>query len=176
MTNKPESKTTIKSFSFQNIEVPQFTEAPSHNGWINFGEHNDYPNYLIGLSNRSARHSAILKNKANMVGGNGWQKINLSTQAITFLKNASNEMDLDDILARISYDYEVFGAFVLNLIWSKDRTRIAEINYINPTKVRIAVPDDKADNEKYFVCDDLLRMENWAGNAIRSAPLSPAER
>lgn len=147
--------TTIK---LNNVEVPEFTESINTNGWINFGVDNLYPQYLIGLSNKSSKHSSILKHKANFISGNGWKKANLSLQAITFLKNANNiEMDLDDIGKKISYDYELFGAFSLEIVWTKDRTSIASINYINPSKVRIAPADEKNlvhQRENYYVSDN----------------------
>lgn len=166
--NENKSQTVFKSIALEAAYVPKLIEFPSSSGgWINYGENNDYPEYLNSLASRSPRHSAIIKTKANLIGGEGFKKDNLSTAAISLLKNITNEFDLDEILARISYDLENYGAFALNPIWSKDRSTIAEINYIDPVKVRIAQPilDHPYPNiENYFISD------NWK-NTFKCKPV-----
>jgi hypothetical protein len=40
--------------------------------WISYGEDNMYPNYLLELYNKSGKHGAIVKSKANYITGEGW--------------------------------------------------------------------------------------------------------
>lgn len=58
------------------------------------------------------------------------------------------EFSSDEILKKISYDYEVYGAFALNIIWSKDRSRITEINYVDVSKLRVSYPKLKKSIKK----------------------------
>ena len=55
--------------SFNNIteSLPVYTERVTRAGYISYGEDNLYPDYLISLMNRSAKHNAIVKRKAMMV-------------------------------------------------------------------------------------------------------------
>lgn len=162
-------KNGIKLFNFGiGADVPIYKEKPSVNGWIDFGDDNLLPNYYIGLMARSSVHSAILKGKSQMIGGNGFNKDGLSNEALNFLRNPYNEYDMEEILARVSYDLEVFGAFCLNIVWSKDRTKIAEIAYVSPQRVRIAAPDPKFPHiEEYFICED---WENWRKKGVVKYP------
>ncbi len=70
------------------------------------------------------------------------------------MKNVYNKYDLDEILARVSYDLEIYGAFCLNIVWSKDRKSIAQINYMDPRKVRIATYREEFECDHYWVSDD----------------------
>ena len=164
------NKAPFRSYQFNAIgkEIPQYKETVNQRGnFINFGEDNLMPNYYISLVDRSPKHNAIVHQKAAMIGGNGLVKSGLSNEALTFISNPANELDLEEILARISYDLEIYGAFLLNIVWSKDRTRIAEINYMNPQLMRIETPDpDYPQTENYWI------SKNWGDlNKERNRPV-----
>jgi len=151
------------SFSnyLMNNQTPQYIEKNNRGGWIDWGKDNLYPNYLISLVNRSSLHNSIINLKASMIGRNGFINVNWAPETVQFIKNMANKDDLEEILAKISVDMAIFGGFCLNIRWSKDRSKIAEINYISPESVRIAVPDEDTnypDNEDYYVCED---WKNW---------------
>jgi hypothetical protein len=155
INNKLENAEIVQSFSFNSVQIPLPVERISRTKqWIEWGGDNLYPIYLISLSNKSSMHSSILKQKAMLIGGNGWAKTNLSPEAQLLLKNVYNDDDLDELLFKISMDIELYGGFFLNLIWSKDGERISEINYIDPAKVRIQTPDEKyPQNDNYWISD-----------------------
>jgi hypothetical protein len=154
----PKSSTPFSAVQFNSIgrDIPQYKESVNtRGGFINFGDDNLMPNYYVSLLDRSPKHNAIVHQKANMISGNGIIKNNLSNEGLKFLANQMNEFDLEEIVARIGYDLEVYGAFLLNLVWSKDRTKIAEINYMNPQTMRIAAPDKNDPNrENYWISKD----------------------
>jgi len=168
--NEEEKELGFTSVSFSAFEegksIPQYKESVNSGGkWVNFGEDNLMPNYYVSLLDRSPKHNAIINQKANMVGGNGIVKTHLTNEALAFIANSANGMDLEEILARIAYDLEVFGAFSLNIVWSKDRTKIAEINYMNPQTIRIAAPDeDYPQVENYYI------SRNWK-NVQKNKPV-----
>jgi len=147
---------SMHTFNDIGKEVPQYKESVNaSNDWVNFGIDNLMPNYLISLIDSSPKHNAIINQKANMIGGNGIVKTHLSNEALSFIANSANGMDLEELLARIAYDLEVFGSFAINVIWSKDRTRIAELNYISPQQLRIQAPDSEYPQiENYWICKD----------------------
>lgn len=137
--------------------APQFVETINRKGWVNFGEDNLYPDYLISLMNRSAKHNAILKRKAMMIAGNGWITDGLDPATIEFIANPYNEMNLNEIVHRAGLDFELFGGFVLEIIYSKDRSKIASINYIPFNKCRIS------DCKRYiYYSDDWTNLNKFS--------------
>lgn len=153
MENKENFKVKVINMS-ADYYIPKYEERKIKDAWITWGEGNNFPSRLLSLMNKSSKHNAILKTKAAMIGGNGFNKDNLSLSALQFIKNVYNKYDLDEILARVSYDLEIYGAFSLNIVWSRDRKSIAQINYIDPTKIRIATPNENSEIDSYWVCDD----------------------
>jgi hypothetical protein len=151
-----------KQFQFYVQEVgtsmaPQYVERVSRSGWITYGDDNLYPDYLVSLMNRSAKHNAILKRKNDMISGGGWIMEGLDAIAINFLYNPYNEYNLDEIVSRTSYDLEIFGAFCLEIIYSKDKTKIAEINYLPVNKIRLS------ECGKYvYYCNDWSNIRKFA--------------
>lgn len=145
---KEDKKIQYHIQNFGTSNAPQYVERLSRAGFVLYGEDNLYPEYLISLMNRSAKHNAILKRKAMMIGGNGFETEGLDGVAIQFIANPYNELSLNDIVFRTSYDLELFGAFALEIIYSKDRAKIAEINYIGANKVRVS------DDKKYILYSD----------------------
>lgn len=156
---------TSNSLENINIEIPQYVERGNAGGWIDWGIKNLYPNYLIGLTNRSPLHNAIINMKASMIGRNGFNKVNYSVETLNFLNNYYTSKDnLEQILSKCALDYAIFNGFALIIRWTKDRTRIAEILHISPESIRIAKPneDDGYDEtEKFYVCEDWTKPKKF---------------
>jgi hypothetical protein len=117
--------------------TPQYSERIDRRGWIKWGDDNLFPDYLISLQNRSAKHNAILSRKAKMIAGNGFILDGLDPVAINFIANPYNEENLATIAYKMAYDLEVFGSFSLEIIYSKDKKRISEINFVPVNKIRL---------------------------------------
>lgn len=143
--------------NFNTSHAPQYIEKCTRAGYISYGEDNLYPDYLISLMNRSAKHNAILKRKAMMIGGNGFDLNNLDANAISFIANPYNEMNLNEIAFRVAYDLEIFGAYALEIIYSKDKSKIAEVNYIPTNKVRLS-----EDGKSVFYSNDWSNLRKFA--------------
>ena len=136
--------------------TPIYTERITRSGYISYGEDNLYPDYLISLMNRSAKHNAILKRKAMMIAGNGFNKTNVDGIAAQFLANPYNEMTIEEIAFRVAYDLELFGAFSLEIIYSKDKSKIAEVNYLPVNKIRLA-----EDHKNVFFSNDWCNLRKF---------------
>jgi hypothetical protein len=148
---------------FAAVPIPQFKEKENKSkGWVEMGMDNKYPYYLKSLLDKSPIHSALIKKKSMLIGGRGFITTNIGTDTIFFLKNSRNSMDLEEILSAVSYDFEVYGAFALNIVWSKDRQSISEINYIDVAKLRVALPDeDNPEVESYWISDGWENLRKY---------------
>src|SRR3954463_6141939 len=103
-------------------EVPRIIEKAMKE-WVDFGHDNLYPMMLIDLMNSSAIHNAILDSKSKMVSGRGLTYVKdgliVEDQAAIekFIREPNEEETLEDIVRKIALDYEVFGAFCLEIIY-----------------------------------------------------------
>jgi hypothetical protein len=113
---------------FEDSKVPEFKESP-RNGWVDFGENNDYPDYLIKMTNKSAKHNAIVNGKVNYIFGKGPESENEKVKSWFQKCNTANE-GMVELLVKTIKDIEVFGGFYWQII--PDKTgNIAEIYHCN---------------------------------------------
>ena len=124
--------------SFQEARQPEYKEKKGEGGgYIEFGHRNDYPNYLVELFNKSAKHNAIVKGKVNYIVGNGF-KIKEDSDPIgeQFINQPNAYESLTEILRKVSTDIELFGGGYIEVIWSESGENIAEIYHVDYTKIR----------------------------------------
>lgn len=146
----PANQFTVLTFA--EAKQPEYKEKKGDGGgYIEFGHKNDYPNYLVDLFNKSAKHNAIIKGKVNYITGNGFKpKADADPVADQFIAQANSAESLNDILRKCSIDQELFGGFYLQVIWSQIGDTIAEIYHLDYTKVRT-----NEDNTQFWY------SENW---------------
>jgi hypothetical protein len=170
MEDNKEKGMQLFTFSTTRNNTPTFTEA-GRKDWINFGDDNLYPQYLVSLMDSSSKHNAIIKRKTDMSAGNGWEE---TTGNATFIKNEFGKENLNKIAYKNSYDLNLYGGYSLLITWSKDRKSIARIQYLDFSKVRIAKEiDEKGDAERYKRQEEGVEFyyisSNW-GNTRSSKP------
>lgn len=146
----PANQFTVLTFA--EAKQPEYKEKKGEGGgYIEFGHRNDYPNYLVDLFNKSAKHNAIIKGKVNYITGNGFKpKAEADPIADQFIAQANDAESLNDILRKCSIDQELFGGFYLQIIWSQVGDTIASIYHLDYTKVRT-----NEDNTQFWY------SENW---------------
>jgi capsid portal protein len=123
---------------FDRAVQPRFEEKKGK-GWVEFGELNNYPNYLIDLYNESPKHGAIVKSKTTYIYGKGFENAGLA--------NSRGE-SWNNILKKCIKDDELFRGYYLQVIWNRIG-QIAEIYHIDFAKVRVS-----KDLNTYYVKND----------------------
>lgn len=135
----------------QNLAKEKFVNSKK---WIAFGEKDATPQELIRLyQNSDGLHSALVKKKADMTAGNGFE-FNASYEQ--FLKNEYGTETVESIAYKVAFDLSLHGGAYIQITWSQDRKSIAKVEFLPSDKVRIAVPEDK-DNceiEGFYVSRD----------------------
>jgi hypothetical protein len=137
--------------SFAEAKQPEYKEKKGEGGgYIEFGHKNEYPNYLVDLFNKSAKHNAIIKGKVNYITGNGFKIVgDADPIGEQFIASANQSESLTEILRKVSTDIEIFGGAYLQIIWSQVGENLNEIYHIDYTKVRA-----NEDNTQYWYSDN----------------------
>ena len=117
----------IQQIALSRYIPTEAVEKENRQGWIDYGNNNLYPQYLIDLYYNSPIHNALTNSIAFMIEGQGTGTI------------------LDSALQGISFDLKLQGAFVAEVIWSMDFTRVVKINHLPFENCRLAY--DKDDEE-----------------------------
>lgn len=125
---------------FAEAKQPEYREKKKE-GYMEYGDRNDYPNYLVELFNKSAKHNAIVRNKVHYICGNGW------TGNEQFIEKPNRSENLNDLTRKISLDLELFGGAYIEVIWGLGK--VAEMWHIDYTKIRT-----NKDNTQFWYKED----------------------
>lgn len=144
-----------KTLNFSNIERFSYKaksgkEKGGKGKFIKFGNDNSYPNYLINLYNHSSIHASCVNSVVEAIRGEGLVTENEST--LQYANKAGESWT--DIYNKVAYDYKLFGGFGLEIIWSRDRTRIAEVYHIDFSYLRAKERDYRNVCPGYFINND----------------------
>lgn len=131
--------------TFAEAKQPDYKEKKGV-GYYEYGHMNDYPEYLLELYKKSAKHQALIKGKINYICGNGWKAGDVYGEL--FIKQANQVESLEDVTKKIVTDNELFGGFYLQVIWAMNGT-ISDIYHIDYSKVRT-----NKDNTQFWIKDN----------------------
>ena len=136
--------------------IPHLVEDP-RNDWVSFGEDNLYPNYLLELFLGSAINGALIKSIGAMIYGEGLAATNVDESVdtresylrLTELLHNSDE----DVLKDLAMDLKLFGGCYVNIIWSRDRSKIAKMKHIPAQYIRSGKMIDGEIDTYYYSAD-----------------------
>jgi hypothetical protein len=136
--------------------IPHLVEK-SNQDWVSFGEDNLYPNYLLELFLGSAINGALVKSIGAMIYGEGLAATNADESDATKesylrLTELLHNSD-DDVLKDLAMDLKLFGGCYVNVIWSRDRSKIAKIKHIPAQYIRSGKMVDGEVDTYYYSSD-----------------------
>ena len=158
-------KDNIININLETSTAPVVTEVRGKE-WISYGDANGewsnlYPQFLIDLYYSSSISAAIINATAEMISGKDIiiedeedRDLEARVKLQHFLDRANSNETLHEVLVKASFDFKLQGAFALNIVWSKDRTQIAEVYHIDVSKIRCARPDELGKTTGYYVSTD----------------------
>ena len=136
--------------------IPHLVED-TKNDWVNFGQDNLYPNYLLDLFLGSAINGALVKSIGAMIYGEGLAATNADENTDTKesylrLTELLHNSD-DDVLKDLAMDLKLFGGCYVNVIWSRDRSKIAKMLHIPAQYIRSGKMIDGEIRHYYYSAD-----------------------
>lgn len=174
----------VHRVEFARPELPQIKEVKNKD-WVEFGTDNLYPEKLLEYLNTSAIHNAIVMSKSKIVAGNDilFDGIKINDYLLTnnnpkvkaFYDNPTSNPyeNLNDLVYKLSFDFQIFGAFALEVIWSTDFTTIAKINHIDVSKIRCGKLED-GEVKNYYYSKDWANWKKCGVNKI--ATFNPEDK
>jgi hypothetical protein len=130
---------------------PKIKEV-SNRDWISYGEDNNYFQYLIDRYNGSPTNNAIINAISSMIYGKGLDATNSSKKPDQYAQMIS--LFDNDSVRRLAYDLKLMGQCAIQIIYSKDRTKIAQIEHMPVETLRAEKCNEKGDIEAYYYWKD----------------------
>ena len=129
-------------------QAKSYAEFASREGWMNYGDDNMFPQYLIDLYHSSATHNALCTSIAYMIFGDGVQADTLEAR----LK--LEEWGLDDEIRKACLDLKIQGGFALEIAYNLGRTSIKKVKHCPFERIRSAEVNDDEKVEFYYYSED----------------------
>lgn len=148
-------KNNIITLKFSNDKVPQFVEQKQKE-WVKYGEENNYPQYLVLLFNRSAKHNAIITSKQLYIAGKGWsfdQSLMQGEEIAAlqaFIDNPNQYETLNDLAKKTILDNELFGGCYLKVVGTKGKKGV-QIFHLDYCDIR-----SNEDNTEFYHSSEWL--------------------
>jgi hypothetical protein len=143
----------------RNIELPMPKEQKGFD-WVLFGPNNQFPIDLLEYRNSSAIHDSIIESKTSLIAGNGFLFGDTREASNQFIidnwKLVPFWRKLDRTFWQVARDQETFGYSCFEIIYSMDRTRVADINWIDASRIAVGKKDEWGQIKKYYY------SENWS--------------
>ena len=155
----------VSEFGFVNLSTYTSPEIKEVNGedWIEYGADNNYFQYLIDRYNGSPTNNAAINGISQAIYGKGLnatdanRKPNEYAQMISLFKK--------DVVRKLSYDLKLMGQCAVQVIYSKDRKKIAQLEHMPIETLRAEKCNDEGDIPAYYYFKD------WANIKRSDEPL-----
>jgi len=135
----------IQAINLSAYQPVEAVEKENRSGWIDYGQNNLFPQHLINLYQNSPIHNALVNSISYMIEGKGTGTI------------------LDNALQGIAFDLKLQGAFVAEVIWSMDFTRVVQINHLPFENCRLAYDKEEDDITGIFYSKDWANTRSKRG-------------
>ena len=155
----------VSEFGFVNLSTYTSPEIKEVNGadWIEYGEDNNYFQYLIDRYNGSPTNNAAINGISQAIYGKGLnatdsqRKPNEYAQMIALFKK--------DVVRRCCYDLKLMGQCAIQVIYSKDRSKIVQLEHMPIETLRAEKCDEDGNVPAYYYFND------WANIKKTDEPL-----
>ena len=141
----------IHAISLSNYVSPTIEEKKGRD-YVTYGDKNSYFQYLIDRYNGSPTNNAIINGISEMIYGKGLdatdsdKKPEAYAQAVTLLHK--------DCVRKLCSDLKLFGQCSMQVIYSKDRKKIARVEHMPVETLAAEKCNDKGEIDAYYYSSD----------------------
>ena len=144
-------ESTIHIVQLGSYSKPEVKEYYNED-WVSYGDDNDYFNYLIERYNGSPTNNAAINGISEMIYGRGLDATDSKEKEAEYKE--MKELLNKNVIKRITHDYKMMGQAALQVIYTKDRSKIAQVEHIPVETLRAEKCNSKGEIEGYFYHSD----------------------
>ena len=117
---------------------------------VYYGQQNDFPSSIIELYNKSSINATCINAIRDGIVGGG-----LTTENEEVLIRANRDGESwNDIFKKVALDRSLFGGFAMEVIWSKDRTKVTDVYHIDFSYLRAHRMNERGIIPGYYVSSE----------------------
>ena len=126
---------------------PEIVEKRNQN-FVEYGDDNNYYQYLIDRYNGSPTNNAIINGISEMIYGQGLDATDSSRRPNQYAQMKS--LFSKDCVRKLCYDLKLMGGCAMQVIYSKDRSKITSVEHYPVETIRAEKCNAKGDVEAYY--------------------------
>ena len=150
----------MKQFGIVNLSnytSPEIKEVRNKD-WVSYGQDNDYYQYLIDRYNGSPTNNAMVNGLSQMIFGKGLNATDSDRKPEEYAQMIS--LFKKDTVRKFCYDLKLMGQCAIQVIYSKDRTKIAQVEHLPIETIRAEkVNENSGEVEGYYYHSDWLNIK-----------------
>jgi len=134
--------------------------------FIEYGEDNNYFQYLIDRYNGSPTNNAIINGVSEMIYGKGLDATNSNKKPNEYAQMKS--LFNNDCVRKLCYDLKLMGQCAVQVIYSKNRAKIVQLEHMPIETLRAEKCNEKGEIEGYYYFNDWAKYKR--GNELKRIP------
>lgn len=151
--------------SFKFVQLSSYTSPVisenSRKGWVEYGEDNDYFQYLISRYNGSPTNNAVISGIIDMVFGKGLDATDSAKNPQGYLQ--LRKLIKDDELKKVVNDYYMLGNGAFQVIYNRDKSKIVEVYHMPVETLRAEKCNEEGEVEAYYYAYDWSEVRSKKG-------------
>ena len=144
-------------------EPPVIKEAKRED-WVEFGSSNDYYSFLIDCYTNSTTNNAIINNVSRLIYGKGLSATNASKKPSEYASMMS--LFSKKTVRHLCVDLKMLGQCAMQVIYTKDRKRIAQVEHIPVQLLRSEKCNEEGKIEGFYYSDDWTDTKRYQPKRI----------
>ena len=147
----------LRIVNLSTYTTPDIVEK-SNKEWVSYGADNNYFKYLIDRYNGSPTNNAIINGISEMIYGRGLDALNSNKKPEQYAKMIS--LFHKDMVRKLCYDLKLMGQCAMQVIYSKDKKTIAQVEHIPVENLRAEKCNENGKIEAYYYSDNWAKVKN----------------
>jgi len=156
MSRRKPQQGKVNIVNLSNYVSPKI-EVQKNKDWVTYGNKNEYFAYLLDRYKGSPTNNAIVNGISQMIYGKGLdatdsnKKPNEYAQAVTLFRK--------DCVRKLVYDLKLMGQCAMQVIYSKDRTKIAQVEHIPVETLAMEKCDEDGEIKGFYYFHDWANIK-----------------
>ena len=142
---------------------PEIKES-KRDAWVEYGEDNNYYQYLIDRYTNSTTNNAIINNITRLVYGKGLSAVDASRKPNEYAQMMA--LFSKECVRHMVSDLKMLGQCAVQVIYSKDRKKISKVYHVPVQLLRAEKCNEKGEVEAYYYCDNWQDLRNFTPKRI----------
>lgn len=153
----------VHVFNFESHKPPTSTESKRDN-WVEFGDDNDYFQYLIDRYNNSTTNNSVINSINKLIYGRGLDATDSNKKPNDYAQ--MKMLFRPEVLKCVIADYKLLGQGYFQLIYNKAKNAIVRVEHIPAQLLRAEKCNEKGEITAYYYSDNWKETKKFPPKRI----------